>query len=64
MPENLTRPDSILTYGKVVSYVLDQREGRIKGQEVSQKFWEIFVDVMIVIGQLLTMVGYSKYVVE
>ena len=64
MPEQLTSPESNLTYGKVVSYVLDQRSSRLTGRPISSKFYEVLLDVMVVISQLLTIVGYSKYVID
>jgi hypothetical protein len=64
MPKSLTTPESNLTYGKIVSYVLDQRSSRLTGIPSTSSFFQILLDSQIVISQLLTMVGYSKYCID
>ena len=43
MPEKLTQPEQRLTYGKVVKYVLDERDNRM-GTPKSSKFFKVLLD--------------------
>ncbi len=70
MPKRLTTPDSKLTYGKVVNYVLDDRDARMeslrlqKFQQGTSRFYNNLLDVLVFISCHLIMMAYVKYVVD
>lgn len=65
MPKRLTQPETRLTYGKVVSYILDNRDQRLeRDQNIgNSSFYIDMVDVMITTSSFLCSVSYIKYAI-
>ena len=62
MPAHMVEPESNLTYGGVVKYIMDDRNVRLDNNKKS--FWSQTLDIVIFASQLLNLSIYSKYITE
>jgi len=63
MPKELTTPESKLTYGKVVGYVLDERDCRLTGAKAQE--YGIFckiLDFCVLFSNTISILGYLWWV--
>lgn len=65
MPKHLTQPETRLTYGKVVNYILDNRDQRLERDQNkgNSSFYIDMVDLMITTSSFLCSVSYIKYAI-
>lgn len=68
MPKHLVSPESKLTYGKVVSYLLDDRNERIavmahsNAMPEKSSFFRNLIDGQILLSCCLIYISYARYI--
>ena len=64
----MTEPDSKLTYGQIVGYILDKREVRLNkyrggnGKLEVTTFWKNLLDFTLVTSMTLNMIAYAMFI--
>ena len=62
LPLHMCKPDSDLTIGKTVGYILDQRKQRLSNKtEAKSNFWNNTLDVFVYNACFFTIITYIKY---